>query len=132
MASIVAVNSAATSAASDQIATSSNELGESDFLMLLVTELMNQDPLDPMSDREFIAQLAQIETMNETTDMNENIATLQMLQAAALVGRGIEAIGTMGEQVEGTVTEVRFVDSVPQIVVDDDAVVNLEDILRIV
>lgn len=131
MASVLSVDSVAASLGSDLIASSSTGLGESDFLMLLVTELMNQDPLEPMDDREFIAQMAQIQTMNETADFNENIATLQMLQSASLVGRGVEAIGPLGERVLGIVTEVRFVNSQPRIVVNGETVVHLEDILRI-
>lgn len=131
MASVLSVDSVAASLGSDLIASSSTGLGESDFLMLLVTELMNQDPLEPMDDREFIAQMAQIQTMNETADFNENIATLQMLQSASLVGRGVEAIGPLGERVLGIVTEVRFVNSQPRIVVNGETVVHLEDILRV-
>lgn len=132
MASIVSIDSAATSAASGQAVASNNQLGESDFLMLLVTELMNQDPLDPLSDRDFIAQMAQLNTLSETEKLNENMQTVQMLQAAALVGRGIEAIGPMGERVLGIATEIRFVDSTPQIVINNTTIVTLEDIVRIV
>lgn len=107
------------------------ELNEVDFLMLLVTELSNQDPLDPMTDRDFIAQMAQINTLNETVKLNENVQALQMLQATSLVGREIEAIGPNGEHVEGTATEVYFLDSEPWVVIDDDVVVNLEYVVRV-
>ena len=106
-------------------------LDESDFLMLLITELSNQDPLDPMSDREFIDQLATLNTLSETTKLNENMLTLQMLQAAELVGREVEAVGPNGEHVEGTVTEVWFIDSEPWLTIDDEAVVALEYVVRI-
>jgi flagellar hook assembly protein FlgD len=132
MASIVSVNSAATSAASGQIVAGNNQLDESDFLMLLVTELMNQDPLDPLTDRDFIAQMAQLNTLSETERLNENMQTVQMLQAAGLVGRGIEAIGPMGRRVSGIATEIRFIDSTPQIVIDNSTIVTLEDVVCIV
>ena len=106
-------------------------LDESDFLMLLITELSNQDPLDPMSDREFIEQLASLNTLSETTKLNENIQTLQMLQAAQLVGREVEAVGPNGEHVEGIVTEVWFIDSEPWLTIDGEAVVALEYVVRI-
>ena len=106
-------------------------LDESDFLMLLITELSNQDPLDPMSDREFIDQLATLNTLSETTKLNENMLTMQMLQAAELVGREVEAVGPNGEHVEGTVTEVWFIDSEPWLTIDDEAVVALEYVVRI-
>ena len=99
--------------------------------MLLITELSNQDPLDPMSDREFIDQLATLNTLSETTKLNENMLTLQMLQAAELVGREVEAVGPNGEHVEGTVTEVWFIDSEPWLTIDGEAVVALEYVVRI-
>ena len=111
--------------------TNSNSLGEADFLMLLITELANQDPLDPMDDREFIAQMAQLNTLNETAELNDNIRTMQMLQAASLVGRTIEAVGPNGEQVEGTVTEVWFVDSEAYLSIDDEVAVSLKYVVRI-
>lgn len=112
-------------------ATASNQLDEADFLMLLITELANQDPLDPMNDREFIAQMAQLNTLNQTTQLNENIRTMQMLQAASLVGRTVEAVAPNGEHVEGVVTEVWFVDSEAYLSVDGETAVSLEYVVRI-
>lgn len=99
--------------------------------MLLITELANQDPLDPMSDRDFIEQMAQLNTLSETMDLNENVQTLQMLQATSLVGREVEAVGPSGEHVEGTVTEVWFIDSEPWLMIDDEYMVSLEYVVRI-
>lgn len=113
------------------IAGSNTQLDESDFLMLLITELSNQDPLDPMSDREFIAQMAQLNTLNETMDLNKNLLTLQMLQATSLVGKEVEAIGPNGEHVEGVVTGVWFIDSEPWLTIDDEVVVSLDYVIRI-
>lgn len=113
------------------IAENNTQLDESDFLMLLITELSNQDPLDPMSDREFIAQMAQLNTLNETMDLNKNLRTLQMLQATSLVGKEVEAIGPNGEHVEGVVTEVWFIDSEPWLTIDDEVVVSLDYVIRI-
>lgn len=107
------------------------ELDEDDFLMLLVTEMMNQDPLDPMTDREFIQQMAQLNTLSETIELNENLQTMQMLQASSLVGREVEAIGPYGESVKGAVTEVWFVDSQPYLVIDDEYVVSLDYVVTI-
>ena len=110
---------------------SSQELDQDDFLTLLITELSSQDPLDPMADREFIAQVAQLNTLSETMKLNENLQTMQMLEAASLVGRQVEAIGPQGDHVEGTVTGVYFIDSEPWLVIDDDLVVNLDYVVKI-
>jgi flagellar basal-body rod modification protein FlgD len=126
------VTASASSGGVASIAGSGNQLDEADFLMLLVTELSNQDPLDPLADREFIAQMAQLNTLSQTIDLNENINTLQMLQATSLVGRQVEAIGPNGERLEGVVTEVWFIDSQPWLAIDDEWVVNLEYVVSIV
>lgn len=110
---------------------SNSMLDESDFLMLLITELANQDPLDPMDDREFIQQMAQLNTLSETIALNENIQTLQMIQAASLVGHEVEAVGPNGEHVQGNVTEVWFIDSEPWLTIDGEAVVSFEYVVRI-
>lgn len=113
------------------IGATNQQLDESDFLNLLITELANQDPMDPLADRDFIAQVAQLNTLSETMELNENLQTMQMLEAASLVGREIEAIGPYGDQVEGTVTGVWFIDSEPWLVVNDELVVDLDYVVRI-
>jgi len=50
-------------------------LGKDDFLNLLVTQLRNQNPLEPMQDQEFIAQLAQFSQLEQLENMNSSLAT---------------------------------------------------------
>lgn len=122
---------AGSSGAGATIVSDNARLDESDFLMLLITQLANQDPLDPLDDREFIQQMATLSTLSETMDMNENIQMQNMIQAASLVGYEVEAIGPNGEHVEGIVTEVWFIDNEPWLTIDEDAVVSLEYVIRI-
>ncbi len=76
----------------------SNELGQSAFLELMITQMNNQNPLDPQDNSEFVAQLAQfstvegIEKMNNSLDgMSTSFQSSQALQASALVGRDVLA-----------------------------------------
>ncbi|MBU2887258.1 flagellar hook assembly protein FlgD [Gilvimarinus agarilyticus] len=74
----------------------SNELGQSAFLELMITQMNNQDPLSPQENTEFIAQLAQfssvegLERLNgQFESFNGNFMSNQALQASSLVGRSV-------------------------------------------
>ncbi|MBC3955128.1 flagellar hook assembly protein FlgD [Pseudomonas triticifolii] len=75
---------------------STGTLGKDAFLQLLVTQMKNQNPLDPQDNTQFVAQLAQfssLESMQNLTSTVDSIATSykssQALQASSLVGRSV-------------------------------------------
>ena len=76
------------------------ELGQDEFLELMVAQIQNQDPFQPMQNGEFIAQMAQFATVDGISEMRGSMASLndtmtasQALSASALVGRGVLAPG---------------------------------------
>lgn len=118
------------SVASNTLATTtaSQTLGKEDFLNLLMTQLRNQDPLNVQDDREFIAQLAQFSTLEQTTNLGvsmENLANFQqMSQAANLIDREVEALippandSEEARVVKGLVTETRLSGNSVKLMVD--------------
>lgn len=60
-----------------------NDLDKNAFLKLLTTQLSNQDPLNPIEDKEFIAQLAQFSSLEQMTSLNKTLETssLEMLES---------------------------------------------------
>lgn len=72
------------------------ELGQEQFLMLMITQFRNQDPLKPQDPAEFLSQLAQVTNVAGIAEMNRSVGTLadslyagQALQAASVVGRNV-------------------------------------------
>lgn len=98
--SIFGVSGASSEALSLSAATENN-LGKQDFLKLLVAQLAHQDPLQPMENSEFVAQLAQFSSLEQLVGVNTNLSLLQVGQAAitnsslaGLVGKEVEANGS--------------------------------------
>ncbi|MCK8668257.1 flagellar hook assembly protein FlgD [Pseudomonas azerbaijanoccidens] len=81
-------------------ATGKKALGKDAFLQLLVTQLKNQNPLEPQGNGEFVAQLAQFSSLEGITTLNDTVSGIagafgssQALQASSLVGRSVIAPG---------------------------------------
>jgi flagellar basal-body rod modification protein FlgD len=80
--------------------TSSKTLGKDDFLKLLITQLKNQDPLNPLDQNQFLAQTAQFASLEQLQTINKALEDLKatgsatsITQAAALLGRTVRAAG---------------------------------------
>ncbi len=83
-------------AGASKTAKSSTEETQNRFLSLLVAQLKNQDPLNPLDNAQVTSQMAQLSTVQGIEDMNKSLAALaasmganQMGQAASLIGRGV-------------------------------------------
>jgi len=79
-----------------ETATQSDEMGQDEFLQLLVAQLNNQNPLEPQENGEFVAQLAQLSTVEGIDKLNSTVENIftdyqsgQALQASSLVGRSV-------------------------------------------
>ncbi len=83
-------------------------LGQEDFLKLMVTQLRNQDPLQPMENGKFLTQIAQFSQVSGLADLQKSFKDLshslvsnQALQAAALVGRRVLVPTATGDLTKG-------------------------------
>ena len=83
-------------AGAPQAAKSSTEDTQNRFLSLLVAQMKNQDPLNPLDNAQVTSQMAQLSTVQGIENMNSSLAALaaslgtnQMAQAASLIGRGV-------------------------------------------
>ena len=79
----------------------SNELGKDEFLKLLITQLQNQDPTDPMENTEFISQMAQFSSLEQMTNMSTSFTKMANYITAS------EAVSTLGKTVELNIGDSR-------------------------
>ena len=75
------------------------------FLRLLIVELTSQNPMDPVKDRDFLAQMAQLNTAQQMERMGQ---LLTALQSASLIGREVEAVLPNGTTLSGKVQAVEL------------------------
>lgn len=97
-----------------------SNLGLSDFITLMVAQLKNQDMMNPTSDTEFIAQIAQFSALQAMTTLSE---TNNTAYAASLIGKKVTAAsldknGAL-QKVEGNVTGVSLFEGKPIVYIGD-------------
>jgi flagellar basal-body rod modification protein FlgD len=105
--STVTPNVAGTSSTAP-VASASDTATADRFLKLLVAQMQNQDPLNPMDNAEITSQMAQINTVNGIQQLNTTVQSLsgqftqmQALQGAALVGRDVIVPGNIMDIADG-------------------------------
>lgn len=108
---------AATSATSTSSASSADDLSSS-FLTLLVAQLKNQDPTNPMDNSQLTTQLAQISTVSGIEKLNTTLGGISgqitsgtSVQASSLIGHGVMVSGStilVGSDTDGTVSTTPF------------------------
>lgn len=94
------VSSTSTSSNGSSLTTSSASDLQSSFLTLLVAQLKNQDPTNPLQNNELTSQLAQISTLNGIEKLNATLGSIsgqidnnQSMQASTLIGHGVMVPG---------------------------------------
>jgi flagellar basal-body rod modification protein FlgD len=99
-------------------------LGQNEFFQLLAAQYTYQDPLNPQKDTDFIAQMAQFSSLEQTRLMQSDISELRgqfrSSQANLLLGQWVTiADSRTDREVQGLVTAVTFNNGRPQLVVGD-------------
>ena len=110
-----------------------------DYMKLLVTQLQNQNPLEPLDNNQMAAQLAQFSQLQQLENMNSSFAqSLQMSQqnyAASLIGKNISYLEQQSDmsvaQVEGMVEKVHKSSDGDVLLEVNGLLVGLEDVLSV-
>lgn len=109
---------AGTPAAGQSPTVKNDEMGQQAFLKLFTTQLQNQDPLDPVKNEAFVAQLAQFSQLEATTRMADSVGAIagslksdRILSGAALIGKKVVSPTGTAELTDGAT--IRGVVSAP-------------------
>jgi flagellar basal-body rod modification protein FlgD len=105
--------------------TSKTEMDKEAFLKLLILQLQNQDPLEPLKNEQFIAQLAQFNSLEQMQNLNTTMGSLSKIQTlsdtASLVGKKVVANDSEGNQIQGQIGKVLYENGAARIAVYDTA-----------
>jgi flagellar basal-body rod modification protein FlgD len=128
MSTVNAINSnttTATDTTADATNLSSQTLNEADFLKLLVAQMSSQDPMNPESNTDFAAQMAQFSALQTAQSTQTSVAALstsqQIQQANDLIGWTVTVQNADGTTASGTVTGVQVNSGTPSIMVGGTA-----------
>ncbi len=121
---------------------SQSQLDKTAFMDLLVTQMKNQDPLEPAKNEEMLAQLAQFSSLEQMEELNENIIGLAVLQqsnalmaqltnSSSLIDKSVQySDPTTGEELWGRVDSVKIEEGLAVLNIDG-ADIPLANVLEI-
>lgn len=117
-----------------QVADPTQDMGKEEFITLLITQLKNQDPFEPVENSEFISQLAQFTSLQEAEDTNANLQLLaeyqrqsfqlmSLTEGASLIGKEVTYYEPVSEtQLVGTVEGLQVAGGRVYLQIGDNAI----------
>lgn len=132
-------NVAATNSTSSTLSTSGttitnprSNLGQNDFLMLMMQQLKNQDPLNPSDPTQYMSELANFSSLEQQTQIANSTASAATQQASAsalsLLGHTVSFRDSSGVTQSGTVSKVDFTSSGPALTIGSNSGISLSSI----
>jgi flagellar basal-body rod modification protein FlgD len=126
----------------NDVKTTTKTLGKDDFLKILLTQLQNQDPANPMEDREFISQMATFSTLEQMTNLNKTMDSLVKVQERNSIISFTQLIGKeidwekQGEDSElstgkGIVSSLKLDGENPMILLEDGTELKMNEVKTI-
>lgn len=99
------------STAPTQLKSNKMQLKTEDFIKMMITQLQNQDPMEPAKNQELLAQMSQIGQLQSATSLQDSLKGLvlqnQIGSAGNLIGKMVEGADANQESISGLVSSVR-------------------------
>lgn len=122
-----------------------SNLGKDEFLKILMTQLQHQDPMNPMEDKDFIAQMATFSTLEQITNMGQAFGEFVQLQKQGslisyqqMIGKEVsysvpveEEDGTTVKNGKGTVENIQYINGEVTFALSDGSVVLPENVFEV-
>jgi flagellar basal-body rod modification protein FlgD len=103
-------SSAASGSATSSTNTAGMNLTPTDFIKMMVTQLQNQDPLNPTSDDQLLSQMSEIGQLQSSTQLQTSLQSMvlqnQISSAGNLIGKYVQGLDSQGNSMKGIVNSV--------------------------
>ncbi|MCA9245981.1 MAG: flagellar hook capping protein [Planctomycetales bacterium] len=134
MSQIPSVGQSGLSGNNEELNNALRGLDVDEFFQLMIAELQNQDPLNPLENSEMLQQISQIREVGATERLTDTLDSVLLGQnvssATNLIGKSVRAIDNFGAPVEGVVDRVTIIDGEPTLHVGE-AEVKLSNVAEI-
>ena len=106
-----------------------------DFIKMMVTQLQNQDPLQPTSNQDLLNQMSQIGQLESQTDLQSSLKTLSLQStlgsAGNLIGKMVTGQDDRGKPMSGLVNSVKVVDGAVSLELDSGKTLSMSNVTGI-
>jgi flagellar basal-body rod modification protein FlgD len=124
-----------TSSTGSTVGANKYNLKTEDFIKMMVTQLQNQDPMEPAKNQELLAQMSQIGQLQSSSSLQDTLKTVmlqsQLTNSGAMIGKSIKAMDADGNVVTGIVNSVKVVDGAVNLQLDNGQTMPLTSVTEI-
>jgi flagellar basal-body rod modification protein FlgD len=111
------------------------DLKPEDFIKMMITQLQNQDPMEPAKNQEILAQMSQIGQLQSATTLQSSFQSIAMQSqigsAAGLIGKSVEGLDTNNDPVDGVVSSVKVEKDGVSLELDNGKTLSLDHVTSI-
>lgn len=123
------------SASGSQLKSDKFALKTEDFIQMMITQLQNQDPMEPAKNEELLAQMSQISQLESSTQLQNTLKSLvqqnNLSSAGSMIGKLVKGKDASGEELEGIVTSVKLEDGEMFLELDSGEKMSFENVTHV-